>query len=204
MLKRGIVCSLFLLLPVFASASAILPPDEVVRVTSEKMQQTLSANKEMLKKNPDAIIGLVEEIVVPQFDFVRISAWVLGKHWRRASPEQRGRFIKEFQDMLLNTYASAILEYTEFKITIGPLRMKEGDRSVMVRSDIKQPGANVISLDYRMFKGKDGWKVIDILVDNVSLVANYRTSFGEEITENGLDALLDRLAKRNSEKGAKK
>jgi len=203
MLKRTIYCGL-LLLPLLASANVNLPPDEVVRVTSDKMQQTLSANKEMLKKNPDAIIGLVEEIVVPQFDFVRISAWVLGKHWRRATPVQRGRFIKEFQDLLLNTYASAILEYTEFKITIGPLRMKEGDRTVMVRSDIKQPGANNISLDYRMFNGKQGWKVIDILVDNVSLVANYRTSFGEEIDQNGLDALLDRLAKRNSEKGAKK
>lgn len=203
MFKRTMVCGL-LLLPLLVSAKVNLPPDEVVRVTSDKMQQTLSANKEMLKKNPDAIIGLVEEIVVPQFDFVRISAWVLGKHWRRATPVQRGRFIKEFQDLLLNTYASAILEYTDFQITIAPLRMKEGDRTVMVRSDIKQPGANVISLDYRMFNGKEGWKVIDILVDNVSLVANYRTSFGEEIDQNGLDALLDRLAKRNNEKGAKK
>ncbi|MDH5360221.1 MAG: ABC transporter substrate-binding protein [Gammaproteobacteria bacterium] len=203
MLKRTIVCGL-LLLPLLVSAKVNLPPDEVVRVTSDKMQQTLSANKDMLKKNPDAIIGLVEEIVVPQFDFVRISAWVLGKHWRRATPVQRGRFVKEFRDMLLNTYASAILEYTDFEITIAPLRMKEGDRTVMVRSDIKQPGANVISLDYRMFNGKEGWKVIDILVDNVSLVANYRTSFGEEIDQNGLDALLDRLAKRNNEKGAKK
>jgi len=203
MFKRTMVCGL-LLLPLLVSAKVNLPPDEVVRVTSDKMQQTLSANKDMLKKNPDAIIGLVEEIVVPQFDFVRISAWVLGKHWRRATPVQRGRFIKEFQDLLLNTYASAILEYTDFEITIAPLRMKEGDRTVMVRSDIKQPGANVISLDYRMFNGKEGWKVIDILVDNVSLVANYRTSFGEEIDQNGLDALLDRLAKRNNEKGAKK
>ena len=180
-----------------------MAPDEVVRITSQRMQQTLSANREMLKKNPDAIITLVEEIVVPQFDFVRISAWVLGKHWRSATPEQRGRFIKEFQDMLLNTYGTAILEYTDFKITIGPLRMKEGDRTVMVRSDIEQTGANTISLDYRMFNGKDGWKVIDILVDNVSLVANYRTSFGEEIEQSGMDALLERLAKRNAEKRSK-
>lgn len=204
MLKRNILCSLMLLLPLTSVAEAYIAPDEVVRITSERMQKTLSANSEMLKKNPDAIIDLVDEIVVPQFDFVRISAWVLGKHWRQASPEQRGRFIKEFQDLLLNTYASALLEYTEFKITIGPLRMKEGDRTVMVRSDIKQPGASDISLDYRMFNGKQGWKVIDILVDNVSLVTNYRTSFGEEIKQNGMEALLDRLAKRNSEKRAKK
>lgn len=204
MLKRHLLGFILILLPLISTAEASVAPDELVRVTSEQMQKILSANREMLKKNPDAIIGLVDEIVVPKFDFVRISAWILGKHWRRATPEQRGRFIKEFQDMLLNTYASAILEYTEFAITFNPLRMKEGDRIVMVRSIIKQPGANSINLDYRMFNGKQGWKVIDILVDNVSLVANYRSSFGTEIEEKGMEALLDRLAKRNSDKSAKK
>lgn len=204
MLKRHLLGFIIILLPLISTAEASVAPDELVRVTSEQMQKTLSANREMLKKNPDAIIGLVDEIVVPKFDFVRISAWILGKHWRRATPEQRGRFIKEFQDMLLNTYASAILEYTEFTITFNPLRMKEGDRIVMVRSIIKQPGANSINLDYRMFNGKQGWKVIDILVDNVSLVANYRSSFGTEIEEKGMESLLDRLAKRNSDKSAKK
>ncbi|MDH5185380.1 MAG: ABC transporter substrate-binding protein [Gammaproteobacteria bacterium] len=199
-----ILFALLLLLPTVSVADASMAPDEVVRVTSDKVQQTLLTNREMLKKNPDAIIALVEDMVVPKFDFVRASAWVLGKHWRLATPEQRGRFVKEFQDLLLNTYASALLEYADFKITFLPLRMKEGDRTVMVRTKVLQPGADTINLDYRLFNGKEGWKVLDILVDNVSLIANYRSSFGEEVEQNGLDALLARLAKSNSEKRAKK
>lgn len=201
---RKILFALLLVLPTVSVAEASMAPDEVVRVTSDKVQHTLLANREMLKKNPDAIIALVEDMVVPKFDFVRASAWVLAKHWRRATPVQRGRFVKEFQDLLLNTYASALLEYADYKITFLPLRMKEGDRIVMVRTKVLQPGADTINLDYRLYNGKDGWKVLDILVDNVSLIANYRSSFGDEVEQNGIDALLDRLAKSNSEKRAKK
>ena len=193
-----------LLLPVLAWADEGQGPGQVVEATSEQMLQVLRANRKMLDKDPDKIIDLVQEIVVPQFDFVRISAWVLGKHWREATPEQRGQFVQEFQSLMVNTYATALLEYSDYKISYTPVRMQAGDRVVMVRTNVERVGADAINLDYRMFNGKDGWKVFDILVDNVSLVANYRTSFDQEIRETSMDALIGRLAEHNAKRKEKK
>lgn len=198
-----LILALALLLPALLRAEADPGPGQVVEATSEQMLKVLRANRKMLDKDPDKIIGLVESIVVPHFDFVRISAWVLGKHWRTATPEQRGRFVKEFQSLMVNTYGTALLEYSDYKISYDPVRMREGDRVVMVRTDVDRVGADTINLDYRMYHGKEGWKVFDILVDNVSLVANYRTSFDQEIRDTGMEALIKRLADHNAKRGTK-
>lgn len=195
---------LVLLLPVAARAETDPGPGGVVKDTSEQMLKVLRANRKVLKKDPNKIIELVDKIVVPHFDFVRISAWVLGKHWRLATPEERGRFVNAFQDLMVNTYATALLEYSDYKITYTPVRMGEGDRVVMVRTNVERAGADAINLDYRMYHGKQGWKVFDILVDNVSLVANYRSSFDQEIRESSMDALIKRLEKHNAERKAGK
>jgi phospholipid transport system substrate-binding protein len=193
-----------LLAPALAWADQDQGPGQVVEATSEQMLQVLRANRKLLDKDPDRIIDLVQAIVVPHFDFVRISAWVLGKHWREATPEQRGQFVQEFQSLMVNTYGTALLEYSDYKITYTPVRMVEGDRVVMVRTNVERVGADAINLDYRMFHGKDGWKVFDILVDNVSLVANYRTSFDQEIRESSMDDLINRLAEHNAKRKDKK
>ncbi|MBD3669400.1 MAG: ABC transporter substrate-binding protein [Gammaproteobacteria bacterium] len=195
-----VLLAALLLMPAFGQAETALGPGEAVKATSEKMLEVLRTNRELLDKQPEKIIDLVEEIVVPQFDFVRISAWVLGKHWRRASPEQRGVFVTEFQSLMVNTYATALLEYSDYKISYTPVRMAEGDRIVTVRTNVERAGADAINLDYRLIDGKQGWKVFDILVDNVSLVANYRTSFDQEIRETSMDALNERLARHNAKR----
>jgi phospholipid transport system substrate-binding protein len=199
-----VLLAALLLLPTLGWADQDQGPGQVVHDTSEQMLKVLRANREMLDKDPDRIIDLVEEIVVPHFDFVRISAWVLGKHWRTATPQQRGKFVQEFQSLMVNTYATALLEYSDYKITYTPVRMAPGDRVVMVRTNVERVGADAINLDYRMFHGKQGWKVFDILVDNVSLVANYRTSFDQEIRETSMDALINRLAEHNAKRKEKK
>ncbi|MBD3609581.1 MAG: ABC transporter substrate-binding protein [Gammaproteobacteria bacterium] len=197
----AIFISLVLLLGLSpAMAIAEKGPDQLMEETTEEMLQALRINKKLLDKEPNRIYGLVNEIVIPRFDFVRISAWVLGKHWRRATPQQRGQFVQQFQDMMVNTYATALLEFSDQKMKYLPVRMKEGDRIVMARSQILQTGKQPVALDYRMFHGKKGWKVFDIMVDGVSLVANYRTSFDTEIRQTSMDALIKRLTEHNAKK----
>jgi phospholipid transport system substrate-binding protein len=199
-----LLLAVVLLVPALAWAEDTeMGPGQVVHDTSEQMLKVLRANRKMLDKEPDRIIDLVDKIVVPHFDFVRISAWVLGKHWRLATPQQRGRFVQEFQSLMVNTYATALLEYSDYKITYTPVRMGEEDRVVTVRTNVERVGADAINLDYRMFHGKQGWKVFDIMVDNVSLVANYRTSFDQEIRESSMDALISRLAEHNAKRHQK-
>ncbi len=172
-------------------------PHALVKNTSERMLTILRKQREELKQHPEKIYELVNEIVIPHFDFTRISRWVLGKYWRRATPEQRRRFENEFRTLLVKTYATSLLEFVDDEFRYPPVRMKPGAKRVTVRTDVIRRGAPPVRIEYRLFRGKEGWKAYDVLVEGVSLVANYRSSFAEEIRKAGLDALIARLAEHN-------
>lgn len=178
------------------------PAEQLVKETTSKVLARLRADHDELKANSDRIYPLVEELILPHFDFERMSIWVLGKNWRLASPEQRKRFTREFQTLLVRTYATALLEYTDQTIEYLPFRADPEDKRVTVRTEIIQPGGHNIPLDYRMYRNQDGqWKVYDISVDGVSLVTNYRSSFAAEINRGGIDKLLQKLAEMNQKGG---
>ncbi len=177
-------------------------PHALVKETSERMLSILREQREQLKRNPELIYGLVDDIVIPHFDFTRMSRWVLGKYWRQATPEQRQRFANEFRTLLVKTYATSLLEFIDDEFKYPPLRMKPDAKRVTVRTDVIRGGAAPVRIEYRLFKGKGGWKAYDVLVEGVSLVANYRSSFAEEIRQGGLDKLIARLAEHNSKVGA--
>ncbi len=194
-----------LLLPgiIVAATAADSDPYVLVKETSERMLSVLRKQREQLKKNPDLIYGLVDDIVIPHFDFTRMSRWVLGKYWRQATPDQRQRFANEFRTLLVKTYATSLLEFIDDKFQYPPLRMKPDAKKVTVKTDVIRSGAAPVRVEYRLFKNKDGnWKAYDVLVEGISLVANYRSSFAEEIRQGGLDKLISRLEKHNRNKVA--
>jgi len=187
----------FLLLPAAAETEDASDPRVLVKNTSERMLSILRKEREQLKKNPELIYGLVNEIVIPHFDFTRISRWVLGKYWRQATSEQRQQFANEFRTLLVKTYATSLLEFVDDEFKYPPLRMKPDAKRVTVRTDVIRSGAAPVRIEYRLFKAKDGWKAYDVLVEGISLVANYRSSFAEEIRQGGLDKLIARLEEHN-------
>jgi len=187
----------FLLLPAAAETEDASDPRGLVKNTSERMLSILRKEREQLKKNPELIYGLVNEIVIPHFDFTRISRWVLGKYWRQATSEQRQQFANEFRTLLVKTYATSLLEFVDDEFKYPPLRMKPDAKRVTVRTDVIRSGAAPVRIEYRLFKAKDGWKAYDVLVEGISLVANYRSSFAEEIRQGGLDKLIARLEEHN-------
>jgi phospholipid transport system substrate-binding protein len=186
------------LLPL-SGADTTPSPKNLVEDTTEKMVGALKAQRATLRQHPERLYGLVESIVLPHFDFERMSRLVLGRYWRSATPEQRQRFVPEFRNLLVRTYASTLLDYADQKITVGPDRAEPGATDVTVHSNVEQPGAAPIAIDYRMALKGSEWKVYDVMVDGVSLVTNYRSSFATEIQRKGLDQLIDTLASRNRE-----
>lgn len=132
-------------------------------------------------------------------DFNRVSALVLGKYWKTANDAQKERFRQEFKTLLVRTYATAFTEYADWTIRYLPLKMEPEEDKVVVKTEILQPGAAPTAVDYRMANVGGEWKVYDILIEGVSLLQNYRTSFGQEIAQSGsLDGVINRLAERNS------
>ena len=161
------------------------------------MLAALKKERETLKKEPDKIYDLVNDIVLPHFDFVRMSKWVLAKHWRNASKKQKLGFIRAFRTLMVRTYATALLDYTDQEIKYIPLRDEVSSGDVTVRTDVHQKTGQPVAINYSLHLRKKGWKVYDVAVDGISLVANYRTSFNTEIKQKGLDNLITRLEAHN-------
>ncbi|HEY9199064.1 MAG TPA: ABC transporter substrate-binding protein [Gammaproteobacteria bacterium] len=174
-------------------------PETLVRETSDRMLVVLKEQNAVIKAEPQRLYALVADIVLPHFDFERMARWVLGKHWKRATPEQQQRFVDEFRTLLVRTYGTALLDYTDQKINFLPMRKSENTEDVTVRTEVIQPGGQPIPINYSMFHREDGWKVYDVSIDGISLVSNYRTDFSNQINTAGLDGLIQKLAERNAQ-----
>jgi phospholipid transport system substrate-binding protein len=167
---------------------------QLVQSTADQVLARVRTERETLRVDRARLYGLVNELIIPHFDFRRISRWVLGKHWRGATPEQKQRFTEEFQKLLTRTYATVLLEYVDQEIRYLPVKAAPSADKVTVRSEITRPGAGVpIPVNYHMHSKDDAWKVYDISVDGVSLLSTYRSSFGPEVRKYGLDGLISRL-----------
>ena len=199
-MKAGVVLSaLTLLLCLSAASAATNDADEIVRNTSSQVIARLAEQKENLSAHPDRLYGLIQELVVPHFDFPIMSRWVLGKAWNTIDAGNQAKFIEQFRTMLVRTYAKALMEYSDETIEFLPMESDPNSNLVVVKSQVVGRGSgNLIPINYRMHISGGDWKVIDISVDGVSLIGTYRGSFASEIRKNGIDALILKLTERNA------
>ena len=188
-----------LLVQVPAGAAGEVSPQELVRETSTRMLTAMREEHEAIARNSDRLYELVSTIVLPYFDFERMSMWVLGKNWRVATPDQRARFVDEFRRLLVRTYGTALSSYADEEIVYLPLLGGDREDRVTVRTEIEQAGST-IPISYSMYKGSDGWKVYDVVISGVSLVTNYRSTFGTIIRDKGMDSLIMQMSERNDGK----
>jgi phospholipid transport system substrate-binding protein len=189
------------LLAYFSLANAEIAPDALVKQTAEEVLTIIKNDKDIQAGNQKKVYTVAEEKILPNFDFDRVCRMVLGKNWKAATPEQQAGFQKEFRSLLLRTYASALGKYRDQVIEYKPLRAEPGAKNVTVKTQILQPGGQPIAVDYSLTKVENGWKVYDIVIENVSLVTNYRSQFSNEIKLNGLDSLIKKLAEKNKAAG---
>jgi len=181
-----------------ANAEDLAAPQLAIQNASNKLKDRLQ--DESFTKDFKQINEFVEEVIEPHVDFNRISALVLGKLWRKASPEERADFKKEFHTLLVRTYSRAFVEFKNWSVRFLPLNMENSVRKVIVKTEVLQPGKQPVGVNYRMLLEKGRWKTYDIMIEGVSLVTNYRTSFKNEVRRTGsLKAVIEQLAKRNKE-----
>lgn len=193
---RGLVfLCLMLLAGVSAAASG---PMGVVQDTADKVLTRINSEREHLHAEPTKLYNLVEELVVPNFDFQRMAQWVLGRNWSGATAEERAAFTEQFRVLLVRTYAKALLEYTNQPINYLSEQPDADGRTVMVRTELVQPGQKPMDINYRMRQRDGQWKVVDVLVGGVSLIATYRGEFAAKVRESGVSGLIATLTERNA------
>lgn len=171
-------------------------PDALVKQVSNEVLDAAKADKSIQSGDVRKVMALVETKVMPHVDFERMTASAVGRNWRQATPEQKKRLQEEFKTLLVRTYSGALSQVREQTIQMKPLRAGEGDKEVIVRSEVRGKG-DPIQLDYRMEKLDSGWKIYDVNVLGVWLVENYRNTFAQEIGASGIDGLINKLAERN-------
>ena len=182
------------------AAAAALEPAEIVQETSEKILKILNKDAENLRNNPQEAQRLVDEVFLPVIDVKAFSKLTLSHNWSKASSEQRKRFIKEFKGMLMRTYTKYLVDYAGVKVKIVPKKAAKSDpKRRVVYTEIAQPGKPPLPVDYSFWFNDGKWKAYNVTVDGLSLVHLFRTEFNREVSDTGIDALIDRLAKTNLE-----
>jgi phospholipid transport system substrate-binding protein len=186
-----------------ALAQEVQAPDALVKDVTHEVIGIIKQDKDIQAGNTKKTVALVEEKVLPHFNFTRMTALAMGINWRKATPDQQKVLADEFRTLLVRTYSSALSAYRNQVIDFKPLRAQPNDGEVVVRSEVRQSGTEPVTIDYSMEKTPAGWKVYDIAVGGVSLVTTYRDTFANEVRSAGVDGLIKSLADKNRQLAAK-
>ena len=181
------------------AALAQTGPDTLVRQISTEVIDSVKSDAAIQAGDVGRIVALVDEKVLPHVNFQRMTSSAVGRFWRNASPEQKGKLQAEFKTLLVRTYAGALTQVKDQTVQLKPMRSTPADTEVVVRTEVKGRG-EPIQLDYRLEKIGENWRIYDVNVLGIWLVEQYRNSFAQEINASGIDGLIAKLAERNKGK----
>ena len=187
---------ILLLFPALVLASDQNPVD-VIRGATDSVLTKLNAEPG-IRQDPVWLNRVIHDHIVPHLDLVALSRLTLGKHWRRATEEQRSAFVRQFSTLLIKTYSTALAEYTDQKIEYLSSEVSADGRKSKVRTRVIEDGRAPLGVEYSLRQLGSAWKIYDLRIEGVSLAINYRSSFAQDIRKYGLDGLIERLTVRNA------
>lgn len=207
-----LIVGLILLLFSIGTFAGTTPADakKMIEDTTNEVLAALTEQREVLKANPKHVYKIVDSLVLPRFDFARMSKFVLGTHWNAATPDQQKRFTDAFRDLLVRTYSTALVEAAGVNLKVNYLPLQDGGtHGVTLRTEVAQGNAKPIVVEYAMYIPDakwqkewniqtEGWKVYNVTVEGVSLVTNYRTEFGNDIEKIGIDGLIKKVQSKQT------
>ena len=176
-----------------AAAGTEQGPSEIVQTAAQGMLHDLDKDRAAYRRDPAKVGQLVNKYLLPHFDTEYSARLVLGQYWRTATPEQRQRFIDAFYHSLLSNYGTALAEFTADRLKIYPSNVDPSKPIATVRTEVKRDNGDRVAVNYYMHKTPEGWKAWDVVIDGISYVNSYRTDFGPQIEQQGIDAVIKRL-----------
>lgn len=183
-----------LLLLALPGAAQADNPTEIIKQSIDEVYEKLRANEERAQEDPDFVIGVIEDKILPGVDVEGMSRLVLARHWRDATSEQRERFTEAFKNTLLQAYGTQLADHLDKDIRVIERRSRQDDRMAVVATEVVMgSGQSNLQVNYRLRPVNGEWKVFDVEAEGLSFVGNFRTRFNEEINRNGLDTLIERL-----------
>jgi phospholipid transport system substrate-binding protein len=175
-------------------------PNQVVQGIVDDLGKTMDARRAELQQNREALLKVIDGIVLPHFDIDYASILVLGQNARTATPAQRARFAKAMYNSITHRYAEGLLKYTEGHVRVLPFQGELNEQRTLVRTQVVLDDGKVVPVDYAFRKTKDGnWKAYDVIIEGISYITNYRNQVAQEIAKTSLDALTARLESQGAD-----
>ena len=179
-----------------APALAAGPEDLVKSMASEVTASVRSLPPDNGGVNPQ-LTAIIERELVPRFDFGRISQIAMGRNWLKASPAEQKQITTEFSHLLIRTYSNAINNLRDMDVAVRSTRSNGSDGDVTVRTQMVGRGSPA-AIDYSLSNATGSWKVYDVQVEGISLVAAYRDEFTALVSSEGVGGVIAALKKKNA------
>ena len=168
-------------------------PTQLVQDVASSILKDLDANRDAYRKDPRKVRELADKYLLPHFDTAYSAQLVLGKYWRTATADQRMRFVKAFQDSMLQNYGNALVEFTANRLKVQPGRVDPGSDLATVSTTITRDDGTTVPVLYVLHKTPAGWMAWDVKIEGISYVKSFRDDFAAQIDQKGLDAVIARL-----------
>jgi len=189
--KLNIPCILALLLSIaiFSPIAMAGSPTDEIKTSIDKILATLRQTDLDNTNKREQIKTVIHE----RFDFKGMSRRALGKNWKKISEQDQNSFIDHFSKLLMNTYINRIEAYTDETIKYAREKIKK--KSAIVYTLIVTKSVE-IPINYKMKQHSDDWRVYDVVIEEVSLIRNYRSSYQSILKKEGIEALLHEMEKK--------
>lgn len=178
-------------------------PEAVVRQVAGDLLQKLNDNGEAYRADPALLHDLVRNDLLPVMDVEYSARLILGRAGRDATDAQIGAFADTMSEVLIERYASGMVEYRNpEQLEVLPLRGELNERATRVRTRIRTPNGAHVPVDYMFRRTPDGWKAFDVIVEGISYVTTYRNQVMPQVQADGIEAVTARLRSGELQLGA--
>lgn len=174
----------------YLNVAMALTADEIVFDTTQEVLSRLETDRERLEKEPEYIKVIVRELIVPNLDFTTMSQLALGDKWDSLNQNDKNCFSRSFKNLLVERYAYVLLSYRKQNISYQSAKPIGEKGNVSIIQTLTRPDVKPLIIEYPMRPDADSWKVIDLVIDDVSLIRNYRKMFNKEIKHQGLEGFV--------------
>lgn len=174
-------------------------PNVFVQQVADQVLVALKKDSAVRAGNTARVNEIVDELILPNVNFEKTTRLAAGRFWKEATPEQQAALVKAFRATLGRTYSGALTKVDDATaMKVMPLRGDPEAKDIVVRSQVTQySNSSPVQLDYRLENTAQGWRIYDINVENIWLIENYRNQFSQQISQNGIDGLIQALNQRN-------
>lgn len=186
--------------PAIANAQSLTKESamDMVQNTANTVIQTIAKQQAEIKKDPNVLLNIVNRTLLPVVDSERMSRLVLGRYWRSASASQKAAFTEQFKRLLVRTYAGPLSKLGNQTIKVTGTKPGAEQEEIEVLSVVSGGDTGAVPVDYRLADVAGQWKAYDVVIDGISLVNNYRSSFAQVIQQKGLNSLISTLKTQNN------